>query len=1203
MNKIVLLTLGAWSLMLTSIFAQSPLASSTINTLRTNATEYGLVPADFDNWIVTDEFKSEHNGITHIYFQQTRDGFPIFNSTLSTAVDSNGKIKHVANRFEALSDLQTIKQDGVADISAIQKVAEYLEIKKPSTIQLQNELKTKKIYQSADFSEEAITVESVFVKNGKQLVLTKQVALYSNEIKEWWQVRINAASGKLVSKNSWTVECKWGDAHDCKDHTHQNTSSPLSNLHPPQNANPTMTNTYEVFALPLLDPNDGARTIVTAPWNNALNASPHGWHDTTGVAGAEFTITRGNNVFAVEDRDANDTPGFSPDGSASLDFIYPLDLNQSPINYQDAAITNLFYWNNIIHDVWYQYGFDEASGNFQEKNYANVGADGDSVNADAQDGSSTNNANFSAPPDGFNGRMQMFEWSVATTITAEVTAPSSVAGNYNAAGAIFGPQTGSFNGTLVDVAPVEGCTPLTNANSVNNNIALIDRGNCSFVDKVLNAQNAGAIATVICNNTNTAVFTMSGTNPAITIPAIMLSQADCATIRTAMPGVELEFTLNGPSTRDSDLDNGVIIHEYGHGISIRLTGGASNSSCLNGDEQMGEGWSDYLALVMTMQTGDARTDGIGIGAYLTGEAPTSNGIRSFPYSTDISLNPLTYDDIKTQVVPHGVGSVWATMLWEMTWDLIDEYGYDSDIYNGTGGNNIAMQLVIDGLKLQPCNPGFIDGRDAILAADQINNAGANQCLIWEAFARRGLGYSAIQGSSGSRADGVEAFDLSPICEPILYLDKSAPLVAEVKSEVCYDLFVNNNTGNTITNLVLTDATPATTFFLTSTSTMGTYSFPNRVLTITQASMATGTNFDAQYKLFTISTDSSELVHFENFDASTLTWTATTGQGNTGFEPTNTNAYRVQSIFVPNEGADNTHYFTSSNITLPAKPIISFWHDYDTESGWDGGYLEVSTNGGSSWSDVGPDMIQNGYNGGLGTSSNPDIAGHPAFTGNSNGYIKTVADLSNYANQTVQFRFVFGSDNNTFSTGWYIDDFIVYDGVTVENIACLTTDQGHNLCDTTSTVILPICGDFILQFVDSDGDGFGDPNATGYACMGATGYSIDNTDCDDTNQNIYPGAIDICDNLDNNCNNMIDEDCNNVGCPDTLIIGIHDIQTYHANLYLESDIIVVPNDVIEYRAGQDIQLNPGFETQQGAYFDAIIAPCPTPMGEEEGSQKQ
>jgi hypothetical protein len=95
----------------------------------------------------------------------------------------------------------------------------------------------------------------------------------------------------------------------------------------------------------------------------------------------------------------------------------------------------------------------------------------------------------------------------------------------------------------------------------------------------------------------------------------------------------------------------------------------------------------------------------------------------------------------------------------MTWDLIDQYGFDPDIYNGTGGNNIAFQLVMDGMKLQNCNPGFVDGRDAILEADELANGGANRCLLWTAFARRGLGVNADQGSAFNRADQVEDFDI------------------------------------------------------------------------------------------------------------------------------------------------------------------------------------------------------------------------------------------------------------------------------------------------------------------------------------------------------------------------------------------------------------------------------------------------------------
>lgn len=181
---------------------------------------------------------------------------------------------------------------------------------------------------------------------------------------------------------------------------------------------------------------------------------------------------------------------------------------------------------------------------------------------------------------------------------------------------------------------------------------------------------------------------------------------------------------------------------------------------------MGEGWGDWYGTVMTIGSGQTGSNpSRGVGTYLFGEAAGGAGIRPFPYSTDLAVNPQTYDNIKTATVPHGVGSVWATTLWEVTWGLIDEHGFDTDIYNFTGdvsldaGNVMALALVTEGMKLQPCSPGFVDGRDAIIAADQAIYGGANYCILWETFAKRGLGFSANQGSTSSVTDGTEAFDL------------------------------------------------------------------------------------------------------------------------------------------------------------------------------------------------------------------------------------------------------------------------------------------------------------------------------------------------------------------------------------------------------------------------------------------------------------
>ena len=116
-----------------------------------------------------------------------------------------------------------------------------------------------------------------------------------------------------------------------------------------------------------------------------------------------------------------------------------------------------------------------------------------------------------------------------------------------------------------------------------------------------------------------------------------------------------------------------------------------------------------LALVFTAMPTDLDTDARGMAPYLEGEPPTGGGIRNFPYSTDLAVSPLTYGDIAGLNWPHGVGEVWAASLWEMYWKLVDQDGFDSDLYAGTGGNNLALQLVIDGMKLQPCSPTFVSG--------------------------------------------------------------------------------------------------------------------------------------------------------------------------------------------------------------------------------------------------------------------------------------------------------------------------------------------------------------------------------------------------------------------------------------------------------------------------------------------------------------
>ncbi len=255
-----------------------------------------------------------------------------------------------------------------------------------------------------------------------------------------------------------------------------------------------------------------------------------------------------------------------------------------------------------------------------------------------------------------------------------------------------------------------------------------------------------------------------------------------------LPG-RLQLFLFDQTTpeRDSSLDFGIVAHEYAHGVSTRLTGGPANAGSLGLDfaqsAGMGEGWSDWYSLMFTQLGSDSAGDARGVGTYVLGQPSSGLGIRTQPYSYDMSVNTLTLGDIGEATSIYPIGEVWASVLWDLNWALIQGsaldanlpnagLGFDPNLYTGTGGNNLAMQLVMDGMKLQPTTPTFLEGRDAILAADMALTGGANQITIWTVFARRGMGYSADDGGTSIVANVTEAFDLPSTPNGVVVFDET-----------------------------------------------------------------------------------------------------------------------------------------------------------------------------------------------------------------------------------------------------------------------------------------------------------------------------------------------------------------------------------------------------------------------------------------------
>jgi len=213
------------------------------------------------------------------------------------------------------------------------------------------------------------------------------------------------------------------------------------------------------------------------------------------------------------------------------------------------------------------------------------------------------------------------------------------------------------------------------------------------------------------------------------------------------------FKSFGIPDRDGSFDNDLIIHEYTHGLSNRLVGGGANADCLYQypSDGLGEGWSDIFAMILRIDDSVNRNRDLSMGAWAFNY---ENGIRSYLYSTSMDVNPQTFIHINDVTESHAVGAIWAEILYEVFWNLVDALGFTSnwfrdkdDKHRPLYGNTRMLTILIVGMKLTPCNPDFLSARDGILGAEELLG-GDCLCEIWKGFAKRGLGINARLESDG-----------------------------------------------------------------------------------------------------------------------------------------------------------------------------------------------------------------------------------------------------------------------------------------------------------------------------------------------------------------------------------------------------------------------------------------------------------------------
>lgn len=1071
---LLLLMLGAT----TSISAQTD-GKLALDYLQKEYASFGLEATDIDDLRVTDNYASP-SGTRHIYVAQRLHGLQILNAQASLHFRGDKLVHRTSKLTTGLASVlppAPALSAQVAISSAVNAV----------TIAFGTPVAAGQDGEDALFSWPAASPEPIRVrtayyvtKAGPRLAYRVVIDRYTSD-SDIWSLVIDAETGAVLQEANQVLKCNFGTPNH--EHNYDNACANVTPQALPVSEQifesaVAEESAYRVFRFGVESPIHGERTLEKSPSHPV--ASPFGWHDTDGQDGPEFTTTRGNNTWSYPDTEGDNLAETNvvAEGGDSLvfDFFFEDEVANANIDtLLPAAMTQTFYFTNVMHDWLYLIGFNEAAGNFQRNNYTGQGQDRDEVFVEVQDGSATNNATFSTPADGGNGRMQMFLWTGGAS-SMQVTTPATVAGPFTTGTADFGPVIGgtAVTGQVAISEPAIGCTEITN--DLTGKIALITRGECNFSLKVFNAQEAGAVGAIICNDAMAGedrggLIGMSNGNPelTITIPSVFITFEDCVNLRNTVAAgdsVSVTFQFLPPPPRDGDFDNGIVAHELGHGVSNRLVGGPNNTGCLGNDEQMGEGWSDFYTLASSPRTIDDMPDGTeprGIGNYATRRNIDGGGIRNLPYSTSFDVNNHTYDDvIISGTAPHPLGEVWATMLWDLYWAMSDEYGFDDDLIEGTGGNNLAVQLVTEGFKMTSCNPGLVDGRDGILAADFELFDGANQCLIWEVFARRGLGFSARQGDTNDRTDNREAFDLNPACLGGLSLTKTVDENTINAGEgVTYSLTATNFRAEGTENVVITDVVPeGMTIDETSIRGSDDFSIDGQTITFNVGSMGFE---DEEIIRYSVSTDpeiGSSRFYYDGAEDGDDDWFPISLNTDPEilelfWEQTDTTPFLGDlAYYVVNTSTLQDQTLRSAE-ALPVTgevPVLRFFTKYETEAGWDGGIVEVSTDGGTNWQRVDDKLIRGDYRGEVSPNGSAALLGTSSFWGNSedepdatpNDYREIIVDLAEFAGQDVFVRYRFISDAAVGARGWWIDEIEMLDAKNYESTATLTSDAADNV---------------------------------------------------------------------------------------------------------------------------------------------------------------
>jgi hypothetical protein len=444
----------------------------------------------------------------------------------------------------------------------------------------------------------------------------------------------------------------------------------------------------------------------------------------------ESEYTEGNNVLAADDKDndneaSHGIKGFDParqftDSYFDFASAYEIDNNANPDVFPGTL--TLFYYNNILHDYLYGIGFTEATWNFQQDNFGKGGAGNDAVSAQVQDGSGTNNANFSTPADGSRPRMQMFLFTDSSFRRAD----------------------GDFDWDIVAHELYHGVS--------NRSVGKGSTG-CLGLGLVGEAGGMGEgwsdfIAAAVADDDATGEYATGDMDKAIRHLPYTNYRYSYRTVTGAMSRRD----MLPPDASDSEhVNHGSLpfipfeVHDVGEIWAATL-------------------WDMRELLILKQDTDD--TAGTNFpGVFFDGTRRLGSGTNFFVGYRQVqsvdTQHPINYR------ASFNTGNV-ATIV--PSQHIVRPGAVASEIqtlgHRGgplatavRRGARLADTIVLRGMQLAPCNPSFVDMRDSMLLADSELTGGENRALIWRAFASHGVGL--LAASSNASADETPGSNAAP----------------------------------------------------------------------------------------------------------------------------------------------------------------------------------------------------------------------------------------------------------------------------------------------------------------------------------------------------------------------------------------------------------------------------------------------------------